>query len=86
MGHEPTVVERALIVRATRAALICELLDQKIIAAGGDMSEHAANRLIAMANLLRRTLLALNVKPAAAAPPSPSLAEYLASKSKAAPP
>jgi hypothetical protein len=81
MGHvkNPTVVQAALIERATWLTLRVNLLEAKL-AAGGEMSDHAARSYIAFSNALRRTLGDIGIQPGAA--PRLTLADHLAASAK----
>jgi hypothetical protein len=76
-GGEPSAVERALIARAARLALYVELMDERSLSAGG-MSDRDAAAYLAWSNALRRTLVAVGLKSAAAEPKTPTLAEIIA--------
>ena len=62
---KPSAVQRALIERAVILSLRVEQLDAKIVA-GEALTIHNSNYALAWNNALRRTLAALEVKPAAA--------------------
>ena len=80
VGSNPSAVMRQLIIRACRLALYVELMDRRSLIAGG-MTEHDRNYYLAWSNALRRTLLAIGIeKPSP--PPSQTLGDYLAGKSR----
>ncbi len=77
----PTVVQAALIERASWMTLRINLLEARL--SGGEaMSDHAAKQYIALSNALRRTLDAIGIQ--AAPSRTPSLAELMAQPQGAA--
>jgi hypothetical protein len=76
VGGSPSIVQRALIIRAARLACHLELWDQRTIPNGGAVSATGHNHYIQWANALGRTLARLGLQPTA--PRAPTLAEALA--------
>jgi hypothetical protein len=81
VGGSPSAVQRALIGRAAKLALHCELMDEKALTAGG-MGERDARQYVCWSNALARSLSALGIKSASAAPER--LADVLASRRRSA--
>lgn len=79
VGGNPSVVQRAMITRASRLALHLELMDKRSLADGKPLTTHDHLHYVSWSNALTRTIASLGVKAAAAKPLS--LAEYFASKS-----
>ena len=74
----PTILQKAMIARASRLALHLELLDESVFCEGKALSQHAYQHYCAWSNSLVRTLQALGMKPGAAAEArSPRLSDYL---------
>jgi hypothetical protein len=70
LGRPPTFPERLLIERAAVLTLRLAQIEVKIIAGGDALTLHDNNHAIAWHNALRRTLAAIGLQPAAAAPPT----------------
>ena len=80
LGGSLSATQRVLVERAAMLQLRCAVLDEKIL--DGSFSEYDSKTFLAFSNSLCRTLVALGLKSAAAAPPS--LSDYLAGKERAA--
>jgi hypothetical protein len=76
----PTVVQLALVERASWLTLRVNLLEAKL-SAGGEMSDHAAKSYIAFSNALRRTLADIGIQPGKS--PTPTIAEIFARPTQA---
>ena len=79
LGHikNPTVVQRALVERASWLTLRLNLMEARL-AGGEEMSDHASRQYVALSNALRRVLDAIGIQAAKAV--APSLADYLAAR------
>jgi len=77
VGGKPSAVQEMLIQRACVLSLRLAQIDRRIFA-DTELTLHDNQWAVAWQNALTRTLVALGVHPeAAAAQPSPALAEYL---------
>jgi hypothetical protein len=83
VGGTPSVVQRQLITRAARLACHLELWDEQTLLHGGAFTATGHNHYIAWHNALSRTLARLGLQ--GAAPPAPSIAEYLRERYREAP-
>jgi hypothetical protein len=61
LGANPSAVQRALVTRASRLALYCEMFDERGIHEGG-LSERDSRQYMMWSNALQRLLLQLGVK------------------------
>ncbi len=82
VGGKPSATQRALIERAAQLTLQVWLFDRKAALTGGTMTERDSRQYLAWSNTLVRTLKQLGTKGAADRPPS--LAEHIASRTRAA--
>jgi hypothetical protein len=75
----PSILQKAMIARASRVALHLELLDESVFCEGKALSQHAYQHYCAWSNSLVRTLQALGLKPGKQpnGGSSPRLSDYL---------
>jgi hypothetical protein len=78
-GGAPSIVQRALISRATRLALHLELMDERSLAGNHEFTVHYHNHYVAWSNALARLLARLGLDAAVApADPGRALDEHIA--------
>ena len=75
VGGKPSIVERQVIVRASRLALHLELLDERTLSEGKGLGQTDLHFYVSWSNALVRHLEKLGLKSSAAAIKAPTLAE-----------
>lgn len=70
-GGDPSIVQRALIVRAARLALHLELMDERSLAGQHEFTTHDHLHYVSWSNALARLLGRLGLVPAAGKPTDP---------------